>query len=146
MPHSPTGNLVPPEDDPTDDLGVLHVLSHNAHLVLDEFEVCQKCCKNHTQLQSERSLAMNAIKYVTESLEFSKNRLMLIPELDSFAAWMCSRYSGAARRVIRTALNLYHKELTEKIGSLPENPYGPEVVERGLVSGCLLELWNDGTD
>jgi len=33
--------------EPTDDLGMLHVLAHNAHAVLAEYEVCKKCCKDY---------------------------------------------------------------------------------------------------
>lgn len=126
----------------TDDLGFLHVLSHNAHAVLSEFEVCKKCCKNHAQLQSESQLALYAVEYVSDSLKFSQKRLMLIPELDSFARWMCNRYSGPERRVIREALTRYHKELSDKVESNPMDPYTPEALERGIVSGCLLDLYD----
>ncbi len=126
--------------EPTDDLGVLHILAHNAHAVLAEYEVCPKCCKDHAKRQSESQSALDAIQYVSESLDFAKSRLMQIPELDAFAHWICTRYSGAERRIIRTALNVYYKQLGDKIESVPLNPYSPEMIERGLVSGCILDL------
>lgn len=130
----------------TDDLGVLHVLAHNAHAVLSEYEVCKKCCKDHAARQSESQLALDSLEYVADSLDFAKSRLMLIPELDSFAEWMCSRYSGAQRRVIREALRRYRLDLKRTIESEPARHYGQDGVELGIVSGCLLDLWNDGTE
>ena len=132
--------------EPTDDLGMLHVLAHNAHAVLAEYEVCKKCCGDHAKRQSESQQALDAIAYVAESLDYAKSRVMHIPELDSFAEFMCSRYSGAERRVIRESLLRYHSDLQGQIKADPNKRYGQEGVELGIVSGCLLELWNDGTD
>jgi len=130
----------------TDDLGVLHVLTHNAHAVLSEYEVCKKCCKDHAARQSESQFALDAIEYVADSLDFAKSRLMLIPELDSFAEWMCSRYSGAERRVIREALRRYQADLKRQIEQDKALAFSRESSDLGIVSGCLLELWNDGTE